>query len=76
LLLPETAKRAIAEVNDTKDRVLVSFITGGLSGSFYGTCLYALRKNEWCYYTLKPSVSETISSAEKWLDKHDWEGSV
>jgi hypothetical protein len=66
-------KPAIAEVNDTKDRVLVRFVTYEISGSFHGTCLYALRDGEWGCYTIKPSASETISSAEKWLDKRDWE---
>ena len=66
-------KPAIAEVSDTKDRVLVRFATDGISGSFHGTCLYALRDGEWGCYTIEPSASETISSAEKWLDKRDWE---
>ncbi len=63
----------IAEVNSTKDRVLVRFVASGISGSFYGTCLYALREGKWGCYTIKPSVSETISSAEQWLDKRKWE---
>ena len=66
-------KPEIAEVNDTKDRVLVRFVTHGISGSFHGTCLYALRDGEWGCHTIKPSASETISTAEKWLDKRDWE---
>ena len=66
-------KPAIAEVNDTKDRVLVRFVTHGISGSFQGTCLYALRDGEWGCYTIKLSASETTSTAEKWLDEHDWE---
>jgi len=64
---------AIAEVNDTKDRAFVRFIAYGISGSFHGTCLYALRDGEWGCYTIKPSASENLSSAEKWLDKRDWE---
>ncbi len=67
-------KPAIAEVNDTKDRVLVRFVTHGISGSFHGTCLYTLRDGEWSCYTIKPSASETVSSAEKWLDKRGWQG--
>lgn len=67
-------KPVIAEVNDTKDRVLVRFVTHGISGSFHGTCLYALRDGEWDCHTIKPSASETISTAEKWLDKRVWEG--
>ena len=66
-------KPAIAEVNDTKDRVLVRFATYGMSGSFHGTCLYALKDGEWGCYTIKPSASETIATAEKWLNKRDWE---
>lgn len=34
--------------------------------------LYALRDGEWGCYTIRPNASETISSAEKWLDKRDW----
>jgi hypothetical protein len=63
----------IAEVNKLKDRVLVRFVASGISGPFYGTCLYALRGGEWGCYTIKPSASESISSAEKWLDKRKWE---
>jgi hypothetical protein len=53
--------------------VLVRFAANGISGSFHGTCLYALRDGEWGFYTIKLMASETISSAEKWLDKRDWE---
>jgi hypothetical protein len=66
-------KPAIAEVNDTKDRVLVRFAAYGMSGSFHGTCLYALKDGEWGCYTIKPSASETIATAETWLNKRDWE---
>ena len=66
-------KPAIAEVNEAKDGVLVRFVADGLSGSFHGTCLYALRDGEWGCYTIKPSASETIASAEMWLDKRDWD---
>lgn len=66
-------KPVIAEVINQKDRVLVRFIAHGFSDSFHGTCLYALRDGEWGCYTIKPSASENISSAEQWLDKHDWE---
>jgi hypothetical protein len=64
---------AIAEVNAAQDRVLVRFAAYGISGSFHGTCLYALRDGEWGCYTIKPMVSESISSAEKWLDQRHWE---
>jgi hypothetical protein len=63
----------IAEVNKTKDRVLVRFVASGISGPFHGTCLYALRDGKWCCYTIKPSASQTIVSAEQWLDKRNWE---
>ena len=66
-------KPEIAEVNDTKDRVLVRFVAYGMSGSFHGTCLYALKDGEWGCYTIKPSASETIATAETWLNKRDWE---
>lgn len=66
-------KPVIAEVNDTKDRALVRFVAHGISGSFHGTCLYALRDGEWGCYMIKPSASENISTAETWLDKRNWE---
>ena len=40
-------KPAITEVNGAKDRVLVRFVTYGISGSFHETCLYALRDGKW-----------------------------
>lgn len=67
-------KPSIAEVNDTKDRALVRFVAHGMSDSFHGTCVYAQREGEWGCYTIKPSASETIATAEAWLSKHDWKG--
>ena len=64
---------SIAEASDAKDRVLVRFVAYGMSGSFHGTCLYALKGGEWGCYTIKPSASETIVTAETWLDKREWE---
>ena len=64
----------IAEVNDAKDRALVRFVANGASGSFHGTCLYAVRDGEWGCYAVRPNASETIASAEAWLDKRKWEG--
>jgi hypothetical protein len=64
----------IAEINQAKDRALVDFIAGGLSGSFHGTCLYALRDGEWGCYAIRPNASETIAAAEAWLEKRGWEG--
>lgn len=66
-------KPSIAEISNAKDRVLVRFVAHGMSGSFHGTCMYALKDDEWGCYTLKPSASETIATAEAWLDKRDWE---
>ena len=63
----------IAEVNGQKDRVLVRFGAGGISGSFHGTCLYACRDGEWGCYTVKPNASETAATAERWLEKRHWE---
>lgn len=63
----------IAEVSDALDRALVHFIAYGISSSFHGTCLYALRDGEWGCYTIKPSASKTIASAETWLDRRDWD---
>ncbi len=63
-----------AEVNDAKDRALVHFVAHGLSGSFRGTCLYAVRDGAWGCYTIRPNASDTIASAEAWLDKRKWEG--
>ncbi len=67
-------KPAIVEVNEAKDRALVRFVAEGLSGSFHGTCLYALCDGEWGCYTIKPSASASIASAEMWLDKRNWAG--
>jgi hypothetical protein len=64
---------AIAEVSDANDRSLVRFVSDGISGSFHGTCLYAFRDGRWGCYTIRPSASESIATAEKWLNKRDWE---
>ena len=66
-------KAIISEISDAKDRALVRFVAEGMSGSFYGTCLYALRDGEWDCYTIKPSASKSIATAEAWLNKRDWE---
>jgi hypothetical protein len=62
----------IAEISTAKDRALVRFVAQAISGSFQGTCLYALRDGEWGCYTIKPSASETIATAETWLNNRDW----
>ena len=66
-------KPSIAEISDSKDRALVRFVAFGMSGSFHGTCLYAFKDGEWGCYTIKPSASESIATAEAWLDKREWE---
>jgi hypothetical protein len=66
-------KPSIVEVSDSRDRALVRFVAFGMSGSFHGTCLYALKDGEWGCYTIKPSASETIATAVAWLDKREWE---
>jgi len=66
-------KPVVAEVSDAKDRALVRFVAYGMSGSFHGTCLYALRDGEWGCYTVRPNASDTIAAAEAWLDKRGWE---
>jgi len=68
----ETPRPKVSEVNSTKDRVLVRFVASGTSGSFYGTCLHALRGGEWGCYTIKPSAAQSISCAERGLAKRDW----
>jgi hypothetical protein len=64
---------SIVEVSDAKDRFLVRFIAFEMSGSFHDACLYALKDGEWGRYTIRPSTSETIATAEAWLDKREWE---
>lgn len=66
-------KPEIAEVSDAKNRVLVRFVAHGLTGSFHGTCLYALKEGAWGCYTIRPNASETIAAAEAWLEKRGWE---
>jgi hypothetical protein len=66
-------KPVIAEISDSNDRVLVRFVGDGMSGSFYGTCMYALRDGAWGCYTIKPNAAGTIATAETWLNKRNWE---
>ena len=65
-------KPCIVEACDDRQRVLVRFLTSSLSGSFGGTCLYIVRDGEWRAYTIKPSESDDIESAERWLKKRKW----
>ncbi len=66
-------KPRIVEADREHERALVRFEAFGLSGSFHGTCLYARIDGEWDCYTIKPSASASISSAEAWLEKRGWE---
>ncbi len=56
------------------DRVLVRFTAESLSGTFGGTCLYALRDGFWGAYRIRPSESKSIATAEAWLVKRKWQG--
>jgi hypothetical protein len=40
--------------------------------TFGGTCLYLQRDAQWAAYTIRPSESKTIASAEAWLVKRKW----
>jgi hypothetical protein len=62
----------IVECDDDRARVLVRFTAVSLSGSFGGTCLYALRGGSWGAYPIRPSESGSIASAETWLVKRKW----
>lgn len=62
----------IVEANKEKTRILVRFTASSLSGSFGGTCLYALKDGQWGAYTIRPSESKGIATAEAWLGKRKW----
>jgi hypothetical protein len=67
-------KPEIVEVSEDRSRVLVRFLAESLSGeSFGGTCLYAQIRGEWNAYTIKPNQSQSIATAEAWLEKRKWE---
>lgn len=67
-------KPEIVEVSEDQSRVLVRFSAESLSGErFGGTCLYARILGEWNAYTIKPNQSQSIASAETWLEKREWE---
>jgi hypothetical protein len=38
-------------------------------GRRHGACLYAFKDGEWGCFTIKPSVSETIDTADACLEK-------
>jgi len=66
-------KPAIIESDKARGRVLVEFSQFGSFGSFGGACLYARVEGEWGCYTVRPSESGSIASAEAWLVKRGWE---
>jgi hypothetical protein len=54
-------------------RVLVRFTAMSWSGeSFGGTCLCLKRDDRWGAYTIRPSQSQDIATAEAWLIKRSW----
>ena len=63
----------IVESSKVKKRVLVRFSAIGSFGEFGGSCLYAERDSSWDAYTLRPSESRDIATAEAWLVKRKWE---
>lgn len=65
-------KPHILEVSRDRRRVLVRFSTSSLSGEFGGTCLYICREGRWDAFTIRPSESDDIASAERWLEKRKW----
>lgn len=60
------------EASRDRRRVLVRFSTSTLSGEFGGTCLYICRDGRWDAFTIRPSESSAIESAERWLVKRKW----
>jgi hypothetical protein len=63
----------IVEVNQDRTQVLVRFTADSFDGTeFGGTCLYACRDGKWDAYTIKPSESRDIVTAEAWLVKRKW----
>ncbi|MCA9132981.1 MAG: hypothetical protein KDA45_07490 [Planctomycetales bacterium] len=66
----------IVESSADRQRVLVRFLTSSLEGAFYGTCLYICQEGDWGAYAIKPSASDNLLSAEKWLQKRKWEAWV
>jgi hypothetical protein len=63
----------LVETDRARERALVRFGAFGPSGSFHGTCLYARVDGTWGCFTIKPSASASIASAEAWLLKRDWQ---
>ena len=68
-------KPSIVEFNAVRDRVLVDFSAYSWRGdAFGGRCLYAMVDTKWGAYTIRPNRSESIATAEEWLEKRGWEG--
>lgn len=66
-------KPQIMEFSGDRTKVLVRFSATSWSGEdFGGTCLYLLDGDEWGALTIKPSESQSIATAEKWLVKRKW----
>ena len=65
-------KPHILEVSRDRQRVLVRFSASTVSGEFGGTCLYIRRGGRREAFTIKPSESGDIASAERWLEKRKW----
>jgi hypothetical protein len=66
-------KPQIMEFSGDRTKVLVRFSATSWSGEdFGGTCLYLLNGDEWGAFTIKPSESQSIATAEKWLVKRKW----
>lgn len=63
----------LAELDRERQRAPVRFESYSAYGPFRGTCLYACVDGEWDCYTIKPTASATIATAEAWLCKCDWE---
>ncbi|KPA09844.1 hypothetical protein MHK_009959 [Candidatus Magnetomorum sp. HK-1] len=62
----------IVEVSQDQNKVLVSFGSYGMMGSFDGTCLYAKIKDKWNFFTIKPNQSKNIDTSIAWLEKRGW----
>lgn len=66
-------KPQFVEYSGDHTKVLVRFSATSWSGEdFGGTCLYLLNGDEWGAFTIKPSESQSIATAEKWLVKRKW----
>lgn len=62
----------IVEHAKDKTRVLIGFVKSGIDSSFGGTALYIKKDAKWDVFTIKPSDSKTIATAESWIKKRGW----